>query len=1200
MAPRLSVVVPIYNVERYLEECLDSIAAQTFADFECVMVDDGSKDSSAEIARAYAAKDARFRLVQQVNKGLGAARNTGYRNISEGSEFLAFVDSDDTMPPSAYELMIGTLDETGSDFCTGNVLRFRAVGHYQSGGHRKPFAATRLRTHITEIPALITDRTAWNKVYRRSFFDEAGVLYPEGILYEDAPVSVPHHFLARRVDVLAEPIYHWREREVGEMSITQMKTNPKGVIDRVRSMELVREWLSAQSDPKFRKYLRTYDENNLVEEIPMFFGSVLENDPEYNAAYLESVGRLLRAIGPEQVRKLRAPLRLKYHLTLQNRLEELIEQLRFEKDSNGAAPARGLLRPYADYPFLRGGRKSVPADVLRLKNALVMRSRLYEARWEGGKLRLSGHAFPEHLGAEHKHDMVKALVLREAKGRGVVAVQTKAQYSPEATASSPHDLYSCDWAGFSASIDPQRLKSRGAWKDGSWRVLVAGVGKGGVYKGRVSVGWHDRNEYPPVHWVEDDVRIVPWSRDGHLLLRVERVRARAVAASVQDGTLELRGLVRSGPDLAGAELRLKHVESDRELFAELELGTPAGRDLPFAARVRLSELAAVREAWDALDPTAEERTRDRWDLELKLTDGSTLPVVLDDRAAPVQLHAPLPGDGRALYAKPSPSGYLQLCDQVLQPVIEEVARATDGEGFVLSGSFPLPGTHRYELVIRHPKRQEEHAYPMEIADGRFRAALPAVPTASFAGRVPLHKGTWTVLFRPADAPIDSLWPAAVLSHRTFDTLPLEVEARGKKVDLERRLFDTLTLESHDPLSSAERSGYRQRQLRLAYADRSDAPLTDTVLYHTVREDWWTVDGGLYGDSPRAVHEELVRRGLPLRHLWTSDDLQAELPQTAECVRHRSPEWFEALATAKYVVTSTHLPTYFRRRPGQVVLQTWQGVPLKRIGTDFEKVWFTDSGYLEHLKEEVPQWSLLTAGNRWSVPVLRRAFGYEGKVLESGAPRNDLLFAADREKTAERVREQLGLPEGKQVVLYAPTFREDRRLPDGGYQFNLQLDLEAARAALGEDQVLLVRSHEVVRGQIAEAGNGYVWDVSTYPDTAELLLIADVLVTDYSASVFDFVNTGRPVLFFAYDLEHYRDNLRGFSLDFEAQAPGPLLRTSAEVVAALGDVSRIAVEYADKYAAFREAYADLDDGRASARVVDALLAEGGQGSVAPTE
>ncbi|MEV4559340.1 CDP-glycerol glycerophosphotransferase family protein [Kitasatospora sp. NPDC049285] len=1189
MAPRLSVVVPIYNVERYLEECLDSIAAQTFDDFECVMVDDGSKDSSAAIAEAYAAKDSRFRLVKQVNKGLGAARNTGYRHIAEGTEFLAFVDSDDTLPPSAYELMIGTLEETGSDFCTGNVLRFRAIGYYQSGGHKKPFAATRLRTHVTEIPALVTDRTAWNKMYRRAFFDEAGVLYPEGILYEDAPVSVPHHYLARRVDVLADPIYHWREREVGEMSITQMKTNPRGVTDRVKSMELVRDWMTSQSDPKFRKYLRSYDENNLVEEIPMFFNSVLEGDEAYNAAYLESVTRLLRAIGPDQVRRMRAPLRLKYHLTLQGRMDELIEQLRFEKESNGAAPARGLLRPFADYPFLRGGRKSVPADVLRLKNALVMRSRLYEARWEDGKLQLAGHAYPEHLGAEHKHDMVRALILREATGRRVVGVQTRAEYSPEATASSNHDLYSCDWAGFSATIDPQRLKHRGEWKEGSWRVLVAGAGKGGVYKGRVAGGWHDRAEHPPVHWVADDVRIVPWLRDTYLLLRVERVRARAVSVTAERGGLEIRGLVRSGPDLAGAELRLKHVESDRDVVVPLELGVPQGRDVPFTAQVAVEALTAVRKAWDALDPAAAERLRDRWDVELKLAEGGALPVVLDDREAVPTLHTAIAEGTRALYAKPSPGGYLQLSDQVLQPVVEEVAPAQGTEGFVVSGSFPLPGEHRYELVIRHKTLREEHAYPVEIADGRFRAALPAVPTASFAGRVPLHKGTWTVLFRPVGAAAGSRWPTALVGASANDALPLEVDARGKTIALERRLFDGLSLEAYDALAPEERSGYRQREQRLAFAELQRAPLTDTVLYHGVREDRWSALGGAYADSPRAVHEELVRRGLPLRHLWTSVDLQTELPQTAEPLRHRSPEWFEALATAKYVVASTHLPTFFRRRPGQVVLQTWHGVPLKRIGHDFEKVWFTDSDYLEHLAQEVPQWSLVLAGNRWSAPVLRRAFRYEGEVLESGYPRNDVLFAADREKTAERVREQLGLPEGKRVVLYAPTFREDRRLPDGGYQLDLRLDLDAAKAALGEDQVLLVRSHEVICGQVPDAGNGYVWDVSSYPDMAELLLVADVLVTDYSASVFDFLCTGRPVLFFAYDLEHYRDNLRGFSFDFEAQAPGPLLRTSEEVVAALGRVPELAAEYAQKYAAFKEAYGDLDDGQASARVVDALLA-----------
>ncbi|MGW6914960.1 bifunctional glycosyltransferase/CDP-glycerol:glycerophosphate glycerophosphotransferase [Kitasatospora sp. NPDC054939] len=1186
MAPRLSIVVPIYNVERYLIECLDSIAAQTFADFECVMVDDGSKDSSAALAEEYAAKDSRFRLVRQVNKGLGAARNTGIRHIDPDGEFLCFVDSDDSMPPSAYELMINTLDETGSDFATGNVLRFRAVGYYQSGGHVKPFKETRLKTHITEIPALVTDRTAWNKVYRRSFFDAAGLLYPEGILYEDAPVSVPHHYLATSVDVLAEPIYHWREREVGEMSITQMRTNPKGLVDRVASVELVRGWLRKQTEPRFAEYLRSYDENTLVEEIPMFFWSVVDGDQEYRAAYQQHVSRLLRSIGPEQVRKLRAPLRLKYHLTLSGRIDELVEQIKFEGESNGGAPARGLLRPYADYPFLRGGRKSVPSSVLRLENSLVMRSRLYETGWVGGRLQLTGHAYPEQLGAENRHDMVKVLVLREAKGRRVLAVQTKAQYSPEATASCNHDLYNCDWAGFTASIDPKRLKHRGQWKDGHWRVLVAGVGKGGVYKGRISAGWSDTAAHIPPHWVDQDVRIVPWVRDGHVYLKVETVRARVTGLAAAAGRVEITGAVRSGPDLAGARLQLTHLESDRELLLPLELGTPAGLSQPFAASVGVAELTAVREAWAELDPVAEERTRDSWEAALLLADGTLVPVAFDERRPPERLHVALnpqapAAERRALYSKASSDGYLELCDQLLQPVVEGLT-ARGADGFLLDGSFPLPGTHRYELVVRHQWREEEHVYPVEIADGRFRASLPTVPTASFAGSVPLTKGTWEVVFRPVGGAADAPWPHALIAPSCHPALPLEVESRGKRIALERRYDDGLSLESHSALLPEERSGFRQRQLRsVDYPAARRHPVRDAVLYNGAL-------GGHYADSARAIHEELVRRGLPLEHLWGSDDLQADLPQTATGIRLWSPEWFEALATAKYIVTGTHLPDFFVRRPGQVVVQTWHGTPLKQVGYDFEKVWFTDSNYLKGLAVEVPNWSLLVSGNRFSTPVLRRAFDFKGEIVESGAPRNDLLFAADREKTAEQVRERLGLPEGKKVVLYAPTFREDRRRPQGGYQMDLRLDLAAMRASLGDDQVLLVRRHAVMCGQVPGAGNGYVWDVGSYPDIAELLLVADVLVTDYSSTVFDFAATGKPVLFYTYDLEHYRDNLRGFSLDFEAEVPGPLLATSEELIGALGRVDEVAAEYADRYSAFRQAYCDLDDGGAAGRVVDAML------------
>src|SRR3954469_3268168 len=145
--PRVSVVVPIYNVEAYLRECLESLADQTFEDLEVIMVDDGSTDGSAAIAEAFAARDARFILITQANGGLSAARNTGI-DVATG-EFLAFVDSDDVVAPNAYELLVGPPDPSGSDFASGNAVRLTSTGTRPVLFLAKAFAETRLATHIT-------------------------------------------------------------------------------------------------------------------------------------------------------------------------------------------------------------------------------------------------------------------------------------------------------------------------------------------------------------------------------------------------------------------------------------------------------------------------------------------------------------------------------------------------------------------------------------------------------------------------------------------------------------------------------------------------------------------------------------------------------------------------------------------------------------------------------------------------------------------------------------------------------------------------------------------------------------------------------------------------------------------------------------------------------------------------------------------
>jgi CDP-glycerol glycerophosphotransferase len=210
------------------------------------------------------------------------------------------------------------------------------------------------------------------------------------------------------------------------------------------------------------------------------------------------------------------------------------------------------------------------------------------------------------------------------------------------------------------------------------------------------------------------------------------------------------------------------------------------------------------------------------------------------------------------------------------------------------------------------------------------------------------------------------------------------------------------------------------------------------------------------------------------------------------------------------------------------------------------------------------------------------------VIETGYPRNDVLSSPDRHAIRGRVRRELGIADDRTVVLYAPTWRDDAVFEEGAKDFALALDVDAFEQRLGGDHLLLLRLHYMLTGRLAALDHPSVRDVSAHPDVSELYLAADVLVTDYSSTMFDFAVTGRPQLFFTYDLEDYGDRLRGFYFDFAPIAPGPLLRTGAELLDALADLPHVAADHAERYSAFRETFCQLEDGHATDRVVARLL------------
>jgi CDP-glycerol glycerophosphotransferase len=353
------------------------------------------------------------------------------------------------------------------------------------------------------------------------------------------------------------------------------------------------------------------------------------------------------------------------------------------------------------------------------------------------------------------------------------------------------------------------------------------------------------------------------------------------------------------------------------------------------------------------------------------------------------------------------------------------------------------------------------------------------------------------------------------------------------------------------------------------------PTKPTVLFTS-----W--QGLFYSDNPRALSEELRRRGAPFDHVWVVGPRTGPLPDDVTAVPGGSVAHHAALESASYIVSNDTIHDVFVKAPGARYVQTWHGTPLKRIAFDVERPRFEDADrYPGDLARDVARWDWLLSPSRWATDVLRRAFRYEGEILETGYPRNDLLASERREEVRARVRGELGIPPDVRAVLYAPTWRDDE-------SFALGLDLGRVARALAGDHVFLLRAHwHAFASEQARRVPG-VRDVTDHQDLRELYLAADALITDYSSAMFDFAVTRKPMLFFAYDLARYRDELRGFYLDFEAEAPGPILSEEAELLEALRDLDAVTTAHAGAYEAFRARFCHLDDGRASARVLEAVF------------
>ena len=358
-------------------------------------------------------------------------------------------------------------------------------------------------------------------------------------------------------------------------------------------------------------------------------------------------------------------------------------------------------------------------------------------------------------------------------------------------------------------------------------------------------------------------------------------------------------------------------------------------------------------------------------------------------------------------------------------------------------------------------------------------------------------------------------------------------------------------------------------------------------------------GNSYSCSPKAIYEYVLNdeRFKDYKFVWAFKNINKyTFDERTILVKSNSRKYYKHLSKSKYWVVNLLINTGVKKKKNQVYVQCWHGTPLKKLRYDIEKdnVLNSISEVRKRNDMDAVKFDYFISPSKFCTEKFTSAFNLkklnnENIFIEKGYPRNDYLFNY-KKSDIKRIKKELNIPSNKKVILYAPTFRDNQHSANIGYTYNVELDFNKLKNEFSEEYVILFRAHYFIANKFDfKKYNNFVYDVSKYEDINELYIISDILITDYSSVFFDFANLKRPILFYMYDYNNYKNNLRDFYIDLK-ELPGPILKKENTLIKEIKNIDNYSKKYKEKYEKFNKKYNYLDDGNATKRVVEEIFNE----------
>ena len=340
-------------------------------------------------------------------------------------------------------------------------------------------------------------------------------------------------------------------------------------------------------------------------------------------------------------------------------------------------------------------------------------------------------------------------------------------------------------------------------------------------------------------------------------------------------------------------------------------------------------------------------------------------------------------------------------------------------------------------------------------------------------------------------------------------------------------------------------------------------------------------GSQYGCSPKYLSQYFSKNDKNIKITWAFTQPQKYNIENIYPIRYYSLRYFYELATSKVIISNYRLPEYFKKRNNQLYIQTWHSsLRLKMIENDTVNT--LPESYVKMAKYDSSQIDLLLSGCKFSSEIFKRAFWYNGEIFECGTPRCDILFDQN-ENNIKTIKNKIGLKSDDKILLYAPTFRKGNNL--SAYDIDFKRVLNELNQQ--ENWKVLIRLHPHLQDYSAELvkNNDSVIDVTKYDDIQELLLISDLLISDYSSLMFDFAITKKPCVLYTSDLEEYLKKDRNLYFNIY-ELPFPICQDNNELVETIKsfDIEK----YIIALNKFNLKIGSFEDGNASKRVYEKVI------------